>query len=121
MFFEEITKWVDDGSPVGVVYLGFQKFCINNNKYNINIGYNTDPHTTPLKTSFVSRSMFAGKKTKMAGSHHRVVFWGLVLCLLAATAGTDAVGNRAPSGTNILGQTFRGRQNRKELCRVLCR
>ena len=24
-FFEEITKWVDDGSPVDVVYLGFQK------------------------------------------------------------------------------------------------
>ena len=25
MFFEEITKWVDDGSPVDVVYLDFQK------------------------------------------------------------------------------------------------
>ena len=25
MFFEEITKWVDDGSPVYVVYLDFQK------------------------------------------------------------------------------------------------
>ena len=25
MFFEEITKWVDDGSPVDVIYLGFQK------------------------------------------------------------------------------------------------
>ena len=25
MFFEEITKWVDDGSPVDVVYLYFQK------------------------------------------------------------------------------------------------
>ena len=24
-FFEEITKWVDDGSPVDVVYLDFQK------------------------------------------------------------------------------------------------
>ena len=24
-FFEEITKWVDDGSPVTVVYLDFQK------------------------------------------------------------------------------------------------
>ena len=24
-FFEEITKWVDDGSPVDVVYLYFQK------------------------------------------------------------------------------------------------
>ena len=24
-FLEEITKWVDDGSPVGVVYLDFQK------------------------------------------------------------------------------------------------
>ena len=24
-FFEEIIKWVDDGSPVGVVYLDFQK------------------------------------------------------------------------------------------------
>ena len=24
-FFEEITKWVDDGSPVDVVYLAFQK------------------------------------------------------------------------------------------------
>ena len=24
-FFEEITKWVDDGSPVNVVYLDFQK------------------------------------------------------------------------------------------------
>ena len=24
-FFEEITKWVDDGSPVDVVYLHFQK------------------------------------------------------------------------------------------------
>ena len=23
-FFEEITKWVDDGSPVDVVYLDFQ-------------------------------------------------------------------------------------------------
>ena len=25
LFFEEITKWVDDGSPVDVVYLDFQK------------------------------------------------------------------------------------------------
>ena len=25
MFLEEITKWVDDGSPVNVVYLDFQK------------------------------------------------------------------------------------------------
>ena len=25
MFFEEITKWVDDGSPVDDVYLDFQK------------------------------------------------------------------------------------------------
>ena len=23
--FEEITKWVDDGSPVDVIYLDFQK------------------------------------------------------------------------------------------------
>ena len=25
MFFEEITKWVDDGSPVELIYLNFQK------------------------------------------------------------------------------------------------
>ena len=25
MFFEETTKWVDDGSPVDVIYLDFQK------------------------------------------------------------------------------------------------
>ena len=25
MFFEEITKWVDDGSPVDIFYLDFQK------------------------------------------------------------------------------------------------
>ena len=25
MFFEEITKWVDDGSSVDVIYLSFQK------------------------------------------------------------------------------------------------
>ena len=25
MFVEEITKWVDDGSPVDVIYLDFQK------------------------------------------------------------------------------------------------
>ncbi len=25
MFFEEITKWVDDGTPVDVIYLDFQK------------------------------------------------------------------------------------------------
>ena len=25
VFFEEITKWVNDGSPVDVVYLDFQK------------------------------------------------------------------------------------------------
>ena len=25
-FFEEITKWVDDGSPVDVIYLDFQKW-----------------------------------------------------------------------------------------------
>ena len=24
-FFDEITKWVDDGSPVDVIYLDFQK------------------------------------------------------------------------------------------------
>ena len=24
-FFEEITKWVDEGSPVDVIYLEFQK------------------------------------------------------------------------------------------------
>ena len=24
-FFEEITKWVDDGSPVDIIYLDFQK------------------------------------------------------------------------------------------------
>ena len=27
-FFEEVTKWVDDGSPVDVVYLDFQKVLI---------------------------------------------------------------------------------------------
>ena len=26
-FFEEITKWVDEGSPVDVIYLDFQKAC----------------------------------------------------------------------------------------------
>ena len=25
MFLEEITKWVDDGSPVDVIYFDFQK------------------------------------------------------------------------------------------------
>ena len=25
MFFEEITKWVDEGSPVDIIYLNFQK------------------------------------------------------------------------------------------------
>ena len=25
MFFEEITEWVDEGSPVDVIYLDFQK------------------------------------------------------------------------------------------------
>ena len=25
MFFEEITKWVDEGSPVDVIYLDFKK------------------------------------------------------------------------------------------------
>ena len=25
VFFEEITKWVDEGSPVDVIYLDFQK------------------------------------------------------------------------------------------------
>ena len=25
IFFEEITKWVDEGSPVDVIYLDFQK------------------------------------------------------------------------------------------------
>ena len=24
-FFEEITKWVDEGSPVDIIYLDFQK------------------------------------------------------------------------------------------------
>ena len=24
-FFEEITKWIDEGSPVGIIYLDFQK------------------------------------------------------------------------------------------------
>ena len=24
-FFEEITKWLDEGSPVGIIYLDFQK------------------------------------------------------------------------------------------------
>ena len=28
MFLEDITKWVDDGSPVDVVYLDFQKALI---------------------------------------------------------------------------------------------
>ena len=28
-FFEEITKWVDDGSPVDVVYLDFQFFKLS--------------------------------------------------------------------------------------------
>ena len=26
-FFEEINKWVDDRSPVDVIYLDFQKIC----------------------------------------------------------------------------------------------
>ena len=25
MFLEEITKWIDEGSPVDVIYLDFQK------------------------------------------------------------------------------------------------
>ena len=25
MFFEEINKWVDEGSPVDIIYLDFQK------------------------------------------------------------------------------------------------
>ena len=32
MFFEEITKWVDDGSPVDVVYLDFQKAFADDTK-----------------------------------------------------------------------------------------
>ena len=24
-FFEEITKWIDEGSPVDIIYLDFQK------------------------------------------------------------------------------------------------
>ena len=28
MFFEEITKWVDEGSPVDVIYLDFKKHLI---------------------------------------------------------------------------------------------
>ena len=30
--FEEITKWIDDGSPVDVVYLDFQKTESNSRK-----------------------------------------------------------------------------------------
>ena len=73
-FFEEITKWVDDGSPVDVVYLDFQKAFdkvphqrllrklkahdIGNDVINwiyiyINsIWPNTDPCGTPLKNRF---------------------------------------------------------------------
>ena len=36
MFLEYITKWVDDGSPVDVVFLDFQK------------AFNKVPHQTPL-------------------------------------------------------------------------
>ena len=25
LFLEEITKWIDDGSPVDIIYLDFQK------------------------------------------------------------------------------------------------
>ena len=25
LFFEEITKWIDEGSPVDIIYLDFQK------------------------------------------------------------------------------------------------
>ena len=27
-FLEEITKWIDEGSPVGILYLDFQKWHI---------------------------------------------------------------------------------------------
>ena len=33
-FFEEITKWVDEGSPVDIIYLDFQK-AFYNLKYHI--------------------------------------------------------------------------------------
>ena len=25
MFFEDVTKWIDEGSPVDIIYLDFQK------------------------------------------------------------------------------------------------
>ena len=36
-FLEEITKWVDDGSPVDVIYLDFQK------------AFDKVPHQRPIR------------------------------------------------------------------------
>ena len=42
-FFEEITKWVDEGSPVDVIYLDFQK------------AFDKVPHNTQAKITWYGK------------------------------------------------------------------
>ena len=69
MFFEEITKWVDDGSPVDVIYLDFQK------------AFDKVPHQRlilKLKAHGMGNSIINGIEQWLTGRRQRVVVDGEV-------------------------------------------
>ena len=64
MFLEDITKWVDDGSPVDVVYLDFQK------------AFDKVPHQTlliKLKAYGIGESVINWIQTSLTDRRQRVI------------------------------------------------
>ena len=61
MVLEEITKWVDDGSPVDVIYLDFQK------------AFDKVPHQSKLKSHGMGNSLINWIEQWLTDRRQRVV------------------------------------------------
>ena len=62
-FFEEITKWVDDGSPVDAIYLDFQK------------AFDKVPHQRLTDTKLFRKTKEIGDKQKLQYDIDKLVRW----------------------------------------------
>ena len=104
-FFEEITKWVDDGSPVDVIYLNFQK------------AFDKVPHQrlmTKFKSHGMENSIINWIEQWLTDRRQRVVVDGDVSSWTCFEWGTTRFCIRAYFIFGIH-KLFRGRGNRQIL------